>query len=112
MNTDHFTAVAAQYAQSRPTYPDELFAWLAGRCAARQLAWDVGAGNGQASVALAQHFDKVLATDLSEAQVRQAAAHPRIEYRVAPAEQSGLPDASADLVTIAQALHWFDFEPF
>lgn len=112
MSTDHFTAVAKQYAHSRPTYPPELFAWLAQACAERELAWDVGAGNGQASAALAEHFAKVWATDLSEAQIAQAASHPRIEYRVAPADRSGLPDASVDLVTVAQALHWFDLDAF
>ena len=112
MSTDHFTTVARQYVQSRPTYPPELFDWLARSCRGRDLAWDVGAGNGQASVALAAHFAKVLATDLSEAQIARAAAHERIAYRAAPADRSGLPDASADVVTIAQALHWFDGEPF
>jgi len=112
MNTDHFTSVAKQYVQSRPTYPPELFAWLAQTCVGHDLAWDVGAGNGQASVALAAYFAKVFATDLSEAQIAQAAPHERIEYRVAPADRSGLPDESADLVTVAQALHWFDFDPF
>ena len=112
MNTDHFTAVAKQYVRSRPTYPSELFDWLARACPGRDLAWDVGAGNGQASVALANRFDKVLATDLSEAQIRQAITHERVEYRVAPADRSGLPDASADVVTVAQALHWFDLDAF
>ena len=112
MSTDHFSAVARQYVQSRPTYPPELFDWLAQACTGHDLAWDVGAGNGQASVALAAHFAKVLATDLSGAQIAQAAPHERIEYRAAPADRSGLPDASADVVTIAQALHWFDCDPF
>lgn len=112
MSTDHFSAVAQQYAESRPTYPPELFAWLAEACAGHELAWDVGAGNGQASVALAAHFAKVLATDLSAAQITQAVPHQRIEYRAAPADRSGLSDASADLVTVAQALHWFDLDAF
>ncbi len=112
MNSDHFTDVAQQYAQSRPTYPPELFTWLAQTCAGHGLAWDVGAGNGQASVAIAAHFAKVLATDLSQAQVAQAVPHERIQYRVAPADRSGLPDASADVVTVAQALHWFDLDRF
>jgi ubiquinone/menaquinone biosynthesis C-methylase UbiE len=112
MADDHFSSVAQQYAQSRPTYPDELFDWLASCCAARELAWDVGAGNGQASVALARHFRRVLATDLSAEQIAQAESHERITYRVAPAEHSGLDDRSADIVTVAQALHWFDLDPF
>ena len=112
MADDHFSSVAKQYAQSRPTYPDELFEWLAACCAAHELAWDVGAGNGQASLPLAGRFDKVLATDLSADQIARAAAHPRIEYRVAPAQGSGLGAASADLVTVAQALHWFELDAF
>jgi len=112
MPDDHFSAVAAQYAQSRPTYPDDLFAWLAATCPARTLAWDVGAGNGQASVALSAHFENVLATDLSAEQIANAEPHPRIEYRVAPADRSGLAQHAADLVAIAQALHWFDLDAF
>jgi SAM-dependent methyltransferase len=54
----------------------------------------------------------VTATDASAAQIGQAPPHPRVRYRVAPAEASGLPDASVDLVTVAQALHWVDLEPF
>ena len=112
MPDDHFSSVAKQYAQSRPTYPDELFEWLASCCPGRELAWDVGAGNGQASVALARHFQHVLATDLSVEQISQATPHDRVEYRAAPAEHSGLDLHSADLVTVAQALHWFDLDPF
>jgi SAM-dependent methyltransferase len=112
MTTDHFSVVAAEYARSRPTYPDALFAWLAATAPTRALAWDVGAGSGQASVALAEHFDHVVATDLSAEQIGAAEPHPRIAYRVAPAERSGLEAASVDLVAVAQALHWFDLAPF
>lgn len=112
MPSDHFSSVASQYARSRPTYPDELFDWLAAHCGRRGLAWDVGAGNGQASIALAERFDKVLATDLSEGQIAEAPRHERIEYRAAPAERSGLDGHSVDLVTVAQALHWFELDPF
>ncbi len=112
MNPDHFSAVAKQYVASRPTYPPALFSWLATQCPVRALVWDVGAGNGQASIALAAHFAKVWATDLSDAQISQAPAHERVEYRVAPADRSGLADATADAVTVAQALHWFDLDRF
>lgn len=112
MPTDHFGQVANHYASHRPVYPAELFEWLAFQSTDHRLAWDCGAGSGQASVALARHFDHVLATDMSAEQLAQAIPHPRVEYRTALAEASGLPDHSADLVTVAQALHWFDTERF
>jgi len=105
---DHFASVATHYACGRPTYPPALFDWLASRCVAHDLAWDCGAGNGQASIELTRHFKHVLATDGSKAQIAQATRHPQVEYRVALAENSGLDDLCADLIVIAQALHWFD----
>lgn len=112
MGADHFTPVAGQYASFRPSYPDALFDWLAGIVPQREMAWDCGAGSGQATVALAAHFKHVLATDISAAQLAAAPSLPNIEYRVSPAEASDLPDRSADLVTVAQAMHWFDLPKF
>lgn len=112
MAADHFSGHAADYAKARPSYPPELFSWLAQQCAGHDLAWDCGTGNGQAARALAGHFQRVHATDLSAEQVAQAEPHPRIDYRAAPAEASGLADRSCDLVTVAQALHWFCNETF
>lgn len=109
---DHFSGVATTYAQSRPRYHADLFDWLAGQCVNHDLAWDCGTGNGQAALHLADTFARVIATDASAAQIAQAEPHARIDYRVAPAEQSGLDDAAADLVTVAQALHWFDLDRF
>ena len=109
---DHFSGVAAGYASYRPHYPDALFDWLGGIAPARDVAWDCAAGSGQATLALTAHFGRVIATDASEAQLRSAPSHPRVEYRVAPAESSGLPDSFADLITVAQAVHWFDFDRF
>jgi SAM-dependent methyltransferase len=109
---DHFSGHAIVYAAARPTYPPELFDWLAVQCPQRRLAWDAGCGNGQASVALAAHFDEVFASDPSATQIEAASAHPKVRYSVEPAEQCSLPDACADLVTVAQALHWFDTERF
>ena len=105
---DHFSAVSAAYAAFRPRYPDELFAFLARATRARTAAWDAGTGSGQAALGLAQHFTHVTATDASEEQLAHATPDPRITYRVAPAEASGLADHSVDLVTAAQAVHWFD----
>lgn len=109
---DHFSSLAEAYAAARPTYPPALFDHLASLAPARRQAWDCAAGNGQATIALAARFARVTATDASAAQIGQAARHPGVTYRVALAHDSGLPDASVDLVTVAQALHWIDLPPF
>jgi ubiquinone/menaquinone biosynthesis C-methylase UbiE len=111
-NTQLFSSVAREYANFRPGYPPELFAWLASEVPRREMAWDCGCGSGQASVALAAHFDAVIATDASAPQIAAATPHPGVSYRVAPAEASGLDAASVDLITVAQALHWFDVAAF
>lgn len=109
---DHFTPVAPAYAAFRPRYPDALFDWLAQIAPARRLAWDCATGSGQAASGLARHFDRVVATDASPEQIAAAVAHPKISYRVAPAEAGGLEPSSADLITVAQALHWLDLPRF
>ena len=109
---DHFSSHAAGYADARPGYPAELFDWLSAQCAGRTLAWDAGCGNGQASVALAEHFDAVFASDPSAAQLASAMAHARVRYAAEAAEQCSLATGSADLVTVAQAYHWFDHSLF
>ncbi len=110
--SDHFSRVASAYATYRPQYPAELFAYLASLAPARDVAWDCAAGTGQATIGLANHFKRVIGTDASSAQIESAETHPRVEYRVALAESSGLADRSIDLVTVAQAVHWFDFDRF
>jgi len=107
-----FSSVSEAYASSRPGYPRELFEWLAFTVTTRGTAWDAATGSGQAARGLADHFDRVIATDVSGNQVRFARRHPRIEYRVAPAEASGLPPGSVDLVAVAAAIHWFDLPRF
>lgn len=109
---DHFSGHADRYAQYRPDYPPGLFTYLAALAPARTCAWDCGTGNGQAARALAAYFDRVVATDASTQQIEHAPPHPRVHFAVAPAEASPLPDASADLITVAQALHWFDAPRF
>jgi len=109
---DHFSGVANRYADFRPHYPAALFDYLATLVPAASTVWDCACGNGQASVDLANRFTRVIATDASKEQLASAAPHPKIEYRVATAEQSGLPDKSVGLITVAQALHWFDFDRF
>ena len=109
---DHFSDAAAAYAVTRPAYPTALFESVAAYAPSRALAWDCGTGNGQAAIGLAQYFDTVVATDASAEQIASAIPQLRVRYCVAPAEASGLPDASCDLVSVAQALHWFDLPRF
>ena len=109
---DHFSNHAEQYAQSRPHYPDEVYAYLASIAPARSLAWDCGTGNGQAAIGLAKYFDRVYATDASAGQIALAQAHDRVEYHVEPAEHVSLQDDSVDLITVAVAIHWFNFDEF
>ncbi|GAO03146.1 class I SAM-dependent methyltransferase [Anaeromyxobacter sp. PSR-1] len=109
---DHFTPVADAYRAFRPRYPRALFRWLGEVAPARGDALDCGCGNGQASLGLAEVFERVHAVDPGEAQVRQALLHPRVTYAVAPAEDTGLPPASVDLAIAAQAMHWFDLDRF
>jgi SAM-dependent methyltransferase len=109
---DHFSDVAAAYAQFRPSYPPALLETLADLAPARDAVLDCATGNGQAAVELARHFRRVVATDASAAQLRNAVRHPRVSYAVASAEGACLGDRSLDLVTVAQAVHWFDLEVF
>ena len=108
---DHFSRDSKSYAEYRPGYPAELFAWLASVSPGRALAWDAGTGNGQAAVVLAAYFERVIASDPSEKQIEEATSHPKVDYRIA-AETAGLAPGSADLITVAQALHWLDRPKF
>jgi len=109
---DHFSAAAEAYRAFRPGYPAALFAWLAEVAPGRAAALDCGCGNGQAAVMLAPHFREVFAVDPSREQIGNAIPADNIEYRIAPAEATGLPAGSVDLVVAGQALHWFDFDRF
>ena len=109
---DHFSRQAAIYLKARPTYPNELFLYLAGLAPGKDMCWDCATGNGQAAISIATHFKQVIATDGSQQQIENAMQRPNIEYRVATAEQSGLPDNSADLITVAAAAHWFNHPAF
>lgn len=93
-------------------YPRELIDWLADISPAHDAAWDAGCGSGQLAVPLAQSFRSVIATDASADQIAHATPHDGVEYRVAPAERSGLADRAVDLAVAAQAAHWFDLPAF
>lgn len=108
---DHFSAHAADYAAFRPKYPMALFHWLAVVSPGTQQAWDVGTGNGQVAQGLVTRFARVVATDASAEQVANAPPHPRISYGVTR-YGSGIAGGTAQLVTVGQALHWFDIGEF
>jgi len=109
---DLFSGQSKDYARFRPRYPDNLYEFLVKQVKARDAVWDCATGSGQAAFDLARHFKTVYATDASAAQIGNAQQAPNIKYSVAPAERSGLADACADLVTVAQAVHWFDRDRF
>ena len=110
--SDHFSSSASRYASYRPSYPPALFAWLASAAPDRRRAWDCGTGSGQAALPLADHFAQVVATDPSIAQLAHAASRAGVHYAAMSAEHSALADGSVSLVTVAQALHWFDQPAF
>jgi len=103
-----FSPVARSYATSRPGYPAELFAWLASVVPAHDVAWDTATGSGQAAIGLGTYFARVVASDVSAAQVAHAKRTPRVAYCVSHAETAPLAAHSVDLVVAAAALHWFD----
>lgn len=109
--SDHFSAHAAEYAAFRPKYPVALFHWLAMVAPGTQQAWDAGTGNGQVALGLVTRFARVVATDASAEQVANATRHPRVTYAVTSYE-SGIADGTAQLVTVGQAIHWFDLGAF
>jgi SAM-dependent methyltransferase len=109
---DHFSRIAASYATYRPRYPEALFAWLASIAPARDRAWDCGTGSGQAAAALSRQFAHVVATDPSAAQIASAGQGGGISYAVMTAECPAIARAAVALVTVAQALHWFDRDLF
>lgn len=112
MFKDHFSRQSASYSRYRPAYPADLIAWIASRAPDRALAVDCATGNGQAAIALAEHFDAVIAVDGSRAQLERAQPHPQVHYVLAVAEHLPVQDQSVSLVAAAQAVHWFDFERF
>ncbi|NVJ66184.1 MAG: class I SAM-dependent methyltransferase [Gammaproteobacteria bacterium] len=109
---NYFSDIAQQYQRNRPDYPSEIFQYLSMVCDNHQLAWDVGTGTGQAAAQLANQFDKVIATDESIEQIAHAKKFPNVTYLRETAENATLEDQSVDLITVAQALHWFDFDAF
>ncbi len=112
MFKDHFSTASTAYQRYRPGYPAALFEHLVQMVPERQCAWDCATGSGQSAIALAAFFETVIATDASEAQIAKATPQHNVKYMVSSAERSGLSANSLDLITVAQALHWFDLKAF
>ncbi|XDD52111.1 class I SAM-dependent methyltransferase [Leptospira sp. WS92.C1] len=109
---DHFSSHSPSYSEFRPGYPRELFQYLKSLVPNGNVVWDCGTGTGQAAVSLTEFFERVIATDPSANQIANAESHSNIEYKIAKAEESTLEKNEVDLITVAQAFHWFDFQPF
>lgn len=109
---DHFSKQSGSYVKYRPTYPVALFDYLGTLTPQHEQAWDCGTGNGQAAIGLAKHYTAVYATDPSQAQISKAIPNEEVTYKTEKAEECSLDENTVDLITIAQALHWFDVEKF
>lgn len=109
---DNFSSQSDKYAKYRPTYPQEFFDYINSIVPNKNTSWDCGTGNGQVAIELAKTFDRVHATDISQSQIDNAAPANNITYSVQPAESTNFEDGLFDLIVVAQAIHWFDFERF
>tara|TARA_R110002020_G_scaffold174764_3_gene366412 strand:+ start:324 stop:1307 length:984 start_codon:yes stop_codon:yes gene_type:complete len=109
---DRFSHQSKAYKDHRPTYPEELFKYIYSFCNAKNTCWDCGTGNGQVAIVLSKSFAHVFASDISKQQIRHAVHRDNIEYSVQRAEQTSFVSDSFDLITVAQAVHWFDLEAF
>ena len=109
---DNFSTHSDQYAKYRPTYPPELFSFLYENVPAKHCAWDCGTGNGQVAIELSKTFHQVFATDISQQQIDNAIQAPNIFYSVQPAEKTNFAHDQFDLIVVAQAIHWFNFQQF
>src|SRR3954471_1919616 len=109
---DNFSTQSEQYVKFRPTYPDKLYQFLWPLIETKDTAWDCATGNGQVAQELSKHFKGVYATDISENQIKNAIQRENIFYKVERAEQTSFRNKNFDLITVAQAIHWFDFEAF
>jgi ubiquinone/menaquinone biosynthesis C-methylase UbiE len=109
---DNFSHKSNLYARYRPGYPVELYSFLNSLLVTKQNAWDCATGNGQVAKELSDFFENVFATDISQQQIDNAIQKDNIFYSIQSAEQTSFPDNYFDLITVAQAIHWFDFDLF
>jgi ubiquinone/menaquinone biosynthesis C-methylase UbiE len=109
---DNFSDKSNLYHQFRPSYPTDLLDWIYQQVAGFESAWDCGTGNGQIASELATKFKNVFATDISEQQLSNAPFLSNITYSKQAAEQTNFANDLFDLITVGQAIHWFEFEKF
>lgn len=109
---DLFSKHATTYVKFRPSYPEDLIKYLVSITPEKKCAWDCATGNGQLAYALSHHFEHVFATDISQKQLNEAVYKENITYKEEKAEESTFKNNQFDLITVAQAIHWFNFEVF
>lgn len=112
MSKDLFSGHAEDYATFRPLYPQSMYDFIFGHVKQFDQAWDCGTGNGQVARVLAQSFKRVHGSDISTKQLENAWQADNITYHHTGVEQTILESNSFDLITIGQAIHWFDREKF
>jgi ubiquinone/menaquinone biosynthesis C-methylase UbiE len=108
-----FTSRAEDYAKYRPSYPDAVIDCIVAELGnlSNSVAADIGAGTGISSRLLANRGIRVMAIEPNAAMSKAALPHPLVEFMDGSAENTGLSDASVDLITCFQAFHWFNPEP-
>lgn len=109
---DRFSIQADAYKKYRPVYPSALYAEILQHVTAREKCWDCATGNGQVAEVLSSHFRQVEASDISKNQLAQAPNVSNLNYSIQPAERTYFEDDEFDLITVGQAVHWFDFLRF
>lgn len=109
---DNFSKQSAAYAAFRPDYPDAMISHLMAFVKNRHAALDVATGNGQVAQKISPYFEKVYATDISKKQIEKAWKSDNLIYKAEPAEKTTFDDHQFDLITVAQSIHWFDFDKF
>lgn len=109
---DNFSTKSDLYAKYRPSYPAELFEFINSLVANKERAWDCGTGTGLLASELAKTFKEVYATDISQSQLDNAVRADNIFYSLQPSEKTNFKNNQFDVITVAQAIHWFDFDKF
>ena len=109
---DNFSTHGADYASFRPDSPQGIYDFLYAHVSRFDTAWNCGTGNGQIAAKLSEKFTRVYGTDISKDQLANAIQKDNITYCCERAEATSIPGGSVDLITVGQAIHWFDFDSF